>query len=292
MKSTTSNSNMPAVVDVSAFNMAMPNVISNGLMVFAYKTADLSSAGTVSPTMGGGTNAGQMITHSYNTGSTTRGFSATTTLSSNAGTTTYTGLTNAISTMVTVSGGNILMSNASAVPAEVLGFVSRRDVAPTFSQSDMTGLGIGSQDVLRLLISFWRSQFGKADAKFSSLVREIILDESENESFKEELARFLDKFGNAGMQVVLNRLLRDGISTEIRHLFLLAIAKIEDDQTISERRSLLARAIRSTDASVRYSASVALGLLASDPAARSALVDQKQRERNPAVRKMIQAQLA
>jgi hypothetical protein len=282
-----SNSNMPVLRDT------ISQAIASGTTFCGSEMGKPWSAGTQQNTYAGtqlntcGVNAGQMTVAASSLQNTLScfghsfGSAVVKSMTSTAVATAVTGTTSGAATYTGSVGSEVIST-----------FHRTKALRLLMSQSDTTDVGVGGLNLLRHLISFWTSQFAKADALFLSIVREVPAEESEAEPFRQELAHFLDKFGSAGMQVILNRLLRNGVSSEIRHMFLLEIAKIEDESTIGQRRSVLERAMRSTDASVRYSAAVALGSMPNDHAARSVLSSQRAREKNPAVRKMIQAQLA
>jgi hypothetical protein len=159
------------------------------------------------------------------------------------------------------------------------------------STQNATAPNFASMGFLRHLISYWHRQMSKAETNFSALTNEVEVDDEEAESLRSSLADYLHRYSDIGMHVIINRLLRDGISPEIRHMFFVEIAKIDDEHTFLDRRNLLKEALRSTDTSVRYSAAVALGLMREDSLAKAALVDQGKREKNRAVRRMIDAQL-
>lgn len=115
-------------------------------------------------------------------------------------------------------------------------------------------------------------------------------EEDDLESIKPALELFLKRHGAAGVRTFSRLLLGPIPSGQIAWTFLRMIGESVDAKTTKARRDLLAAALESRDAGLRYAAAMALGNFG-DTDATQALRKRLHWEKNISVRRMIEAEL-
>ena len=113
-------------------------------------------------------------------------------------------------------------------------------------------------------------------------------------AFDVEVAAFIEamlwRYGADSVEVVRDFISDPKVSSELRHVILLALARADHEESKDARRNLFALFLDSTDASARYSAVVALGAMKGERSL--ALLSKRQKnERNRSVANLIKAHL-
>lgn len=115
-------------------------------------------------------------------------------------------------------------------------------------------------------------------------------EEGDFEKLQHRFCEFLDRHGDNGVRALSALILGRLPSTEVGWLLLRIVGEASEPRTLATRRDLLAAALESRDAGLRYAAASALGELG-DEISLSALRRRLQWEKNASVRRIISAEL-
>lgn len=146
------------------------------------------------------------------------------------------------------------------------------------SSGDTTVHKMLSRAVLHETESIWRA------------VQACLDEDEDHEKLQHRFLEFLDRYGANGVRALSALILGRLPSTEAGWFLLRIVGEASDPRTIATRRDLLAAALESRDAGLRYAAASALGELG-DEMSLSALRRRLQWEKNASVRRIINAEL-
>lgn len=121
--------------------------------------------------------------------------------------------------------------------------------------------------------------------------RTNVSDEELFEGFRDELELLFARHGNEGVRALSALILSRVPSSEVSWKLIKLVAESHDRHTLSARRDVLAAALESRDAELRYAAAAALGTIG-DPESLDFLRKRLAWETNASVRQMIQAEVA
>ncbi len=114
--------------------------------------------------------------------------------------------------------------------------------------------------------------------------------EQEHDALRRELGLFVARHGIAGIRAVGTAIIGRPLDIEVASALLRLLGEITDQRTEGSRREVLAAALESRDAGLRYAAASALGSMG-DAQARDALQKRLAWEKNTSVRRVIEAEL-
>ena len=123
----------------------------------------------------------------------------------------------------------------------------------------------------------------------------VVQENDQNDpEFDRKIADFVDailwKYGADSIDAFRTFVSGTKISSELRHVFLLALARVDHVESKSKRRNFIASFLDAPDASARYSAVVALGEMKSETAL-VLLSNRKKIEKNCSIVNLIKAYL-
>lgn len=115
-------------------------------------------------------------------------------------------------------------------------------------------------------------------------------EELAQEDIEAELDLLLNRHGGSGVEALSAAILSRVPSGDVSWKLLQLLGDRRDELTTGSRRDLLAAALESRDAGLRYAAATGLGALG-DPASKRALRQRLAWEKNASVRRVIEAEL-
>jgi len=143
-------------------------------------------------------------------------------------------------------------------------------------------------------IADYRRQVALSQRLRAQIAAAVQENDPDDPEFDRKIAAFVDtilwRHGADSIGAFRDFISDPKVSTELRHVFLFALACADHDESKSARRSLIASFLDSPDASARYSAVLALGEMKSETSL-VLLSKRKKVEQNRAVSNLIEAYL-
>ena len=131
----------------------------------------------------------------------------------------------------------------------------------------------------------------KAGADFQKLLSGIDFNDDESPAQALEIVSHIaGRFGTSGLTAIQSFISGPRTGDELRHILLVAVARIEDAVSRDARRNLIASFLKLPDAAARYSAVAALGVFRGEHS-RALLTERKNKEKNEAIIALIAAHL-
>ena len=131
----------------------------------------------------------------------------------------------------------------------------------------------------------------KAGADFQKLLSRVDFSNDESDTQTVEIvSHSLTRYGTDGLAAIRSSISAPRTGDELRHILLVAIARIEDAASRDARRDLIASFLELPDAATRYSAVAALGLFRGERS-KALLSERRSKESNGAIIAMITAHL-